>query len=518
MGLLALPAYAQIDGAQIDSAQTDSFSEFDLTDDVLIDDVDVQNQSKFSEYLSGEIGFVGAYGGFARRNNQFLDVDMDAPWSWGRFYASYGGVRYEYTVIQELDEEFVATADRPREKFLKVDAETTDWRETFVQLNLGRAITLSAGRQRNAWGQFELFSPAALMQPLTSNIISFIPNKVDLLHAQDQVKLSMFPSSKSEIQFYDIENIRTDEAGDEATALLLTPRLLTTKTNILPHGDEQKKYTEQKAVRLLFYPSWGVLGFTRHEGVNGLNPLLRAPVGNNDDNDLVASTYPNDDETYLFYPKGKLSAIEIAVTSNRYTWRLEHAKIETYDAPGILGNITLFTEEGSAFTAPKIDAFNEAVKDTSRGNPFVGTPIFPATRTLSGIGVKYDGPVWTISVDAFAISSYKPDTHAGRRIEDTYAALEDEAEQPDEIDFGEFPLISAYRSAGDENQHYYGYALGLVGVGFGIGGVYSYKITDDLSVAGSLGFVDVSGFEAEEGYRTKDSDIPTLQISVRWQF
>ncbi len=527
---LAVPLYAQEnnvdiidDASQLDSqldAEIDSELNFDtrlLSGDALEQQ---DNSATISNYIFGEVGYINAVTDFARRQSSFINVGVDAPWSWGRFYANYGGVEYKLTAEQELREGLTPNAERPKEIHIKLNVEDNDWRETFLQLNITSGMTLTVGRQRNSWGQFELFSPAALMQPLTANIISFIPSKVDLLHAQDQIKLAIFPNSKTEIQFYDMENIRTDKASDIGVAGILTPRELGAmiKGRPLAMGDEQKQHTQQKAVRLLFYPSWGTLGFTRHEGVNGLNPYLHAPVGQSEDGDVVASVFDNRDDSYLFYAKGKLSAIELAVPVNRLTWRFEHSIIETLDSPANTGNIALKTEESNRFTQSKIDEFINAVNDTSRGGQLTGTPLFTATRTLTGIGVTYNGPVWTSSINAFFIGPYKPTSHAGRRINAAYDALEEESEDKRENDFGQFPLISAYRFAGDENQHRYGYALGVLGVGFGVGALYSYNVTDDFSLAGSLGYVDISGFDFDEEYEVKRSRLPTVQASIRWQF
>ncbi len=497
-----------------------------------------EKEFQLSDYLFGEVGFVSAAGGFAQRQSEFIDLGVDAQWDWGRFYANYGGVSYQVKVTQELDSDLEVRADRPREIEIEVRETDRDWREAFVQFNLGSAITVTAGRQRNAWGQFELFSPATLMQPFTANLISFIPSKVDLLHAQDQVKVAIFPTSKSEIQFYDMENIRTDKVADRSEAAILTPILgeFAEQGKILPLGDEQKQNTNQKAVRLLFYPSWGVLGFTRQEGVFG-TPVLRAPVNcsnytnedavydcnnsnnANDDINFISSVYDNDEETYLFFAKSTLTAVELAVSLNNVTLRAETATLKTLATPDFLGNVQLATESDKVFSGDNVATFFNAISDTSRNSQLHGTPLFPATITINTTGITYYAPVWTLSLDIIWFGDLTPTTQAGRDIRASYMALEEESEFPDDgRNFNFFPLISAYRSAGEDNQHYYGGALGVVGVGFGIGAVYNYRVNDDLSIGTSLGWVDISVFEQDTGYSTKDPENPTLQLGVRWQF
>ncbi|MCH9853877.1 MAG: hypothetical protein K0U45_10305 [Alphaproteobacteria bacterium] len=512
-------------------AQEYDFENFSFEPDILTNlSEPEENKKPLTDYLFGEIGFVGAWGGFAQRQSEFIDVGADIQWDWGRFYANYGGVSYQVKVTQELAEDLQVRDDRPREVEIKVSETDRDWREAFVQLNLGSAITVTAGRQRNAWGQFELFSPATLMQPFTANLISFIPSKVDLLHAQDQVKIAIFPTSRSEIQFYDMENIRTDKVADRSESDILTPEFgeLADAGKTLPLGDAQKQNTTQKAVRLLFYPSWGVLGFTRQEGVSSV-ATLRAPVdkGNYNDEDgeeanegtnIISSVYDNDQETYLFFPKSTLNAIELAVSLKNVTLRAETATLETLATPDFLGNIGLVTEEDEVFSDDNITNFFNAIGDKSRGSQLENTPLFPATLTISTAGITYYAPVWTISLDIIWFGGIEPTTDAGREIRASYIELENESEFPNDQDFDYFPLISAYRTAGDDDRHYYGGALGVVGVGFGIGAIYNYRVNDDLSIGASIGWVDISVFEEDTGYSTKDPENPTLQFGVRWQF
>ncbi|MCH9844497.1 MAG: hypothetical protein K0U39_03225, partial [Alphaproteobacteria bacterium] len=349
-------------------------------------------------------------------------------------------------------------------------------------------------------------------------------------HAQDQVKIAIFPTSKSEIQFYDMENIRTDRLADKSESDILTPEFgdLAEQGKTLPLGDEQKQHTNQKAVRLLFYPSWGVLGFTRQEGVSSV-ATLRAPVdkGNYNDEDgeeesddinIISSVYDNDQETYLFFPKSKLTAVELAVSLKNVTLRAETATLETLATPDFLGNIGLVTEEDKFFSDNNVTNFFNAIGDKSRGSQLEGTPLFPASFTISTAGVTYYAPVWTFSLDIIWIGDVKPTTDAGREIRASYRALEEESEFPDDRDFNYFPLISAYRTAGEDDRHYYGGAFGVVGVGFGIGAIYNYRVNDDLSIGTSIGWVDISVFEDDTGYSTKNPENPTLQLGVRWQF
>ena len=529
-------------------AQEYDFDNFSFEPDILTNLSPPQKKEwQISDYLFGEIGFISASGGFAQRQSEFIDVGTDIQWDWGRFYANYGGVSYQVNVTQELDSDLEERDDRPREIEIKVRETDRDWREAFVQLNLGSAITVTAGRQRNAWGQFELLSPATLMQPFTANLISFIPSKLDLLHAQDQVKIAIFPTSKSEIQFYEMENIRTDRLADKSESDILTPAFgdFADEGKSLPLGDAQKQNTNQKAVRLLFYPSWGVLGFTRQEGVFG-TPVLRAPVNcfnydyaddgggeddetpdydcnnaNNasDDVNFISSIYDNDEETYIFFAKSKLTAVELAVSFKNFTLRAETATLETLATPDFLGNVQLAAASDKVFSDENVTNFFNAIGDTSRGSQLQGTPLFPATLTINTAGITYYAPIWTFSLDIIQFDNITPTTEAGRKIRASYMALEEESEFPDDgIDINFFPLISAYRTAGDDDSHYYGGAFGVVGVGFGIGAIYNYRVNDDLSIGASIGWVDISVFEEDTGYSTKDPENPTLQFGVRWQF
>ncbi len=516
-------------------------------DDLLITDADDSGGSNlnFTDYITGEFGLInGGNAGVSKRSTVY-NIGVDIPWDWGRIYATYGGVEFDLKITQELRESIrndpnQDTSDLPLERSITTSTKDVGLREAFVQLNLGSSVTVEAGRQRNPWGQFELLSPATIMLPFNANFTSIVPNKLDLLYAQDQVAVKIFPTSKVEIGLYTIDGLSTDSSSDENAQLWLQPsnrldenyQLVSIGENEeFDFGFKEEYEKNQSAIRLVFYPDWGTIGFTYHQGYNAFVPLLRTPITAGDTDperdqpiqNVVASAYLDEENSYLYYAEGTNTAMEISIPTGRFIWRLETSIVDSYSGVDQFGgNIYLIAGDvENGFSPDLVNNFLTLAQEGDPNDPITGTALFKSRTNTSAFGFIYQGNEWVFNLTAIMLGTPEPTTERGKQMLELYKQLKAEtANNEDDSSFGAVPLINGFRSRGDEDQHRYGFALGAVGVGFGIGAIYGYKITEDISINSSVGFASLNlNSTSDSDYENKDEfGGLTTQLSLTWRF
>ena len=184
-------------------------------DDDLLVELDEGSRLAIRDYIVGEFAIINASNAGVERRSVIYNVGVEIPWDWGKFFATYGGVDYNLTIQQKKRAFFAddpSVRDLPEKREIKITADDTDLREALLQVKLGNHATLYAGRIRNSWGLFEVFTPSLIVLPLTANVTSLLPNKIDFVQGQDQVQLSIFPTGNFEVQFIAMDQIRSDPA------------------------------------------------------------------------------------------------------------------------------------------------------------------------------------------------------------------------------------------------------------------------------------------------------------------
>ena len=404
------------------------------------------------------------------------------------FFATYGGVDYNLTIQQK--KRVFAPANLPEKREIKISADDTDLREALLQLKLGNHATLYAGRIRNSWGLFEVFTPSLIVLPLTANVTSLLPNKIDFVQGQDQVQLSIFPTGNLEIQLIAMDQIRSDAALEASFQrwinLGLDPVFNRTEEEqnvkfrklgkkIAGEGDYD---TTRQAMRLLYFAGWGKLGFTYFKGASGTEPLLHTNIGylgrtdigtglpDADNPEMRNIPFDEVDRNYLFYPEASMISFEIEVpTSPKWTWRFENATIDSVSGLGFLGSINLRTAPGTRFNDADKNEFLNAIgagiegsaKNVKRDPLLQGTALYKSTRQITGLGFVYTGAVWNFNLTLLNIGETKARGAQAERIVKAYNILEKQSDSTDNNDTSfTLPLFTVLRTRGDENQHKYG--------------------------------------------------------------
>ncbi len=529
----------------------DSFS-FD-EDSVLLgeDAAQTKSSSNLAQYFIGELGYNTASNPSSERTGRVFNVGLDVPTNWGRVYLSYGATQSQLTLRQKLNDglEGDPNLELDETRTIEIETDESDFKDAFVQTNLGNIASISAGRQRNAWGQFELFSPSATMLPKNSTITSLVPSKLDFLYPQDQTVLSIFPTSKMEMQFFTMSDVRTDPTLDEAYETWLAPSNNSDKDFINSdfnsenlfdeNGNKSQQSQMQTAFRMLLYPNWGTFGITYHKGINADAPVLHAPVryikppviaNQVPLPQTIGSDYRDEEETFIFYPEGGLVSFELSIPVGAWVWRYEYAQIDSIAGLGFNGNINLSSSTGRPADGNLLggnnrngfangDAFIDALNDEDRDPLLRGTSLYHATTDVQTIGFLYEGRKWTTNVMLLSKQSPKPKNAADQEIVRLYEALEQEQEGPPNDTETEAPIISTFRTAGDEDQHRFGFNVGVVGSGTGYSFIYRYNITESINVALSVGEVDLSnGQSSDRYYQAAEEGGITTQFTFGWYF
>ncbi len=505
-------------------------------DDLLVTNADTSSGGgSFSDYIVGEFGLIRATNGAINRASTIYNVGVNVPFGFGKFYATYGGVESEISTTQTLRDGVAKSDGLPSEKIITTKTSVTELRDAFIQFDIGAYITLAAGRLRNAWGQFELFSPALSLQPVNVNSTSLFPSKLDAIQPQDQIKLSIFPTSRIELSLYSMSSFRRDLTAEENARNLISPY----------HDDYNNKQRitldfqdpdnpKQSATRLAFYPNWGVMAFTRHKGYNASVPLLRTPVKfnnaiNNDDAlgnadvfgyvdkvGYIETVYQNDTESYLYYPEGELKAFEISVPIGKWTFRYEVAEIESISGlDGTNGYLSIYAYD--VLTKASVDEFIAASNAPTRDEELRGTTLFKSKTTTTAAGLQYKGSDWSFDVSVLRLDDPEPLNEDGKRLVAAFQTLENQQEQETGGSFGNFPLVNGFRKSGDEDQHTYGFSMAVLERGAGALGIYSYNFTEDLSLGIAAGYVQVSAANSGDVYETTFQGLG-VQVSTGWRF
>ncbi len=519
----------------ISDVQAQDFADFEGGDDLLISADEVSSGSSFTDYLIGEFGVARATAGAIERESTIYNIGVNVPFGFGKFYATYGGVESTITTTQTLAANKFNQDELPEERVIKTKTSETDLRDAFVQFNVGPYVTVSAGRLRNAWGQFELFSPALLLQPVNPNSTSLFPNKLDSIQPQDQVAVSIFPTSRIELSLYSMSSLRRDTSSEQNARNLISPY----RDNYADKGRATLNFEEitdpkQSATRLAYYPDWGVMAFTNHKGYDASIPLLRTPVVFNslfDNSDTfgaddfgyldtlgyIETVYKNDSESYFYYPEGELTAFEISVPTGKWTWRLEVAEIESVKGlDGSNGYMSLYAFD--VFTAASVTEFLDASYAPTRNEKIRGTTLYESKTTTTAAGFQYSGAEWSFDVSILIFGEAEPLTADGARLVAAYKALE--AQEQDETggSFGDFPLVNGFRKAGDEDQHTFGFTFGALAAGAGAAGIYSYNLTEDFSIGVSVGYVQTDTTASSGDTYETDNQGAGIQVSTAWRF
>ena len=369
------------------------------------------------------------------------------------------------------------------EQTITIAESAFDVRDAFLQFDLPGAMEFTLGRRRLSWGQFDLFSPINLALPLTPQSAEPVIDKISSLVAQDQVGLAWFPGERMEIQAYQFYGVHLDplierilelqqENGDE----LYSP----TGASLPSPTKEPNDFTDhdQTGGRILFYPGWGILGFTYLDGVDTLSfgeDLAKAELVNG-----ATDVYNVINNTDL--PEAESFGFELAIPAGNWTWKFEYLQQESFtDISGVVGGEFITRMIGTPpepFT-PSGQAFYNAVFNAdmrSGGAADVGKLYVPVERTLIAFGADVETDNWRLNLMILGIDQ-SFDTKDEELLKLGDAAFGTSAsDRESQV----APTINIARYLGGDKQRETGFLAGFLGTYFGASFYYTSTIGDNF--------------------------------------
>ena len=454
--------------------------------------VSAPGSSTTALYQALQIGYDTAFAGESGRfyfsglgSNTDLDLDLVLKDSTkqNRNFACGGTPIRDQATCTEL-------SGLEDERTITIAESAFDVRDAFVQFDLPGALEFTLGRRRLSWGQFDLFSPVNLALPLTPQSAEPVIDKISSLVAQDQVGLAWFPGERLEVQAFQFYGVHLDplierilelqqENGDE---------LYDTNGNRMTSPTkEPNDFTDhdQNGGRILFYPGWGIIGFTFLDGVDTLSfgeDLAKAELVNG-----ATDVYNVINNTDL--PEAESFGFELAIPAGNWTWKFEYLQQESFtDISGVIGGS--FAGQFPAITCPP-SAPPDCVEIPARDNPGAafykaaladtrgaekGNLYVPVTRTLIGLGADVETDNWRLNLMILGIDqSYDADDEELLKLGDA-AFGTSASDRESQV----APTINIARYLGGDKQRETGFLAGFLGTYFGASFYYTSTIGDNF--------------------------------------
>ncbi len=423
------------------------------------------------EDFSGQLGFSRVAGDI-QRESQFFDLNYNVGPEWLRL--GLRGRVSKTSITYTLKLRNTLGGIHQTEPFTLSNTLTdsqSEFAEAYLQSRLG-PLLLRVGKQTIVLGQFDLFSPIDFALPLRSGASGGGNlSKVDNRLPQNAASLAWFVLPWMELQYHYFPKLEVDPFLEQIFLSQKT-QLSYTSASTSPTGFEAKQTDiriqkpspekEQQTVsRLLFYPSWGVFGFTYYKGydtndVKNVGTLNRLSNG---------TDYVDFHEIHPQVVARETRGFEMAVRSGKWTWKLEVTR-----SPSLQDIGGFFDRQYSVVASdPRRDEFLDWVRTQNDNKLYL-----EVEETLGAFGVDAEPGRWRINLAIYAFSEkYAPGQERGRELDDAVFG-----EQSTTGSVVVFPSLNVSRYVGKDQEAFWGVALGIVNAGQG-GIVYFNQLVFD---------------------------------------
>jgi len=492
---------------------------------IVIEERDSAGGRAWSDNFFGEAGFTAAAGSSHQRSFASVEVGYD-----GRFAGDRGRIYLSAIAGQsdiELDLELKQSAqdnnrgDAPQEITLEEDDSDVDLSDAYIQYAAGDFV-LTAGRARVSWGQFNLVSPVNLALPVTPQSNEASVRKVNLLVPQDQASFSWFPHERVEVQGYHFFSTNIDSLVEEVTRKRGSDRMVSwgdimdgmgTMGEVgmdAPTDRRDLTRHSHNAMRLMFYPDWGTMGFTWHEGRKALAFSSNLATLHRPDGTDINSNTNNvfNVRRHVDFPEADNFGFEVAIPAGQWTWKFEMLYQETeVDLEGY--SIAMGPSPTGLLAA--YETYFDAIIDDNAGKLYI-----PVDRYIFGIGAESDRDDWRFDFNLFAIDD-RFDSQGQRLID-----LEKAAGFDTDRDTLVFPAVSVARYLGGDKSREAGVLAGFLGAYFGVSAYYTSTIGDDFrwtaGVEAASSLRDQFLSEREDRYELADDLSAGFRVSAIYNF
>ena len=270
--------------------------------------------------------------------------------------------------------------------------------------------------------------------------------------------------------------------------------------------------SRQKAFRLMYYPSWGTLGFSYFDGYNASFPFDDIKIKREDADGGSYQHYVEDVTTTL--AEMTAFSFEMAIPVGRATYKLEYS---------LQKNMTSLPFNRAYWDISDLES-NEQQREQKEyidalNNDNQSSLSLPAINDVLAMGVTANFTRWYINFVLFYINERFADE------EKDLAALAERAdtgEDDDGYDGPIFPGLVLSYSFDPEKKSEAGLAAGIIGNGQGLALFYK-KATDSFVYGGALQMIEYFFTEnvessLDKGYKRKDDTVLGILLSLTYKF
>lgn len=371
--------------------------------------------------------------------------------------------------------------------------------DSFVSYDIGSFATISGGKKRIVWGQFEPFSPTNMAFPINISITNPSYSKLNGAIGQEFIGLEIYPSSNVKIENYIIPRYSFDrltssylKRGNSYHEATPNGDNIEYSIQNFRNGQSEEVDDPGYASRIGFYPEWGTVAFSFAKGYDSIfkiNKTTIRPLLNQDGSEYSFGAdnfaFNEGDNYYTLNSRPTLSeqkmyGFELAIPVDKATFKFEVASFDKFyelsygnsqvlsralngydSAPGFSGN----------FTAAK-NLANWAYKENN------GKLYFPYKQILSAAGFDLKLDRWMINAAILYRYNY---------IESKYQKHLDFAKEAfpnlneDNIP-RVFPMLNVARYLGERKSALLGVGAGVIGNGTGVGVYFSKDFFEAFSI------------------------------------
>ena len=466
------------------------------------------SSNSFSEFWKksgkGTIGTTRVVGPGTNRGYSFLDLRLDHTFSTDTKAVLAGIVEFADVAVDiELEPTDQGRSQGMTEEIkrdYKYDATDVRPQELYIKQELFEIAGLSYGFQKVVLGQFEPFSPSNFAMPWNLSSLAVGLNKTENTLPQEAAILDLYPTGQTQLSLYYFPRLTYDKLVAEELETILTKETGENPTLNLPKGSD----AAQKMVRLIFYPSWGTIGFTYYDGYHSSFPAQIAKIRQRAG---ATPTYYEKYDTSWTFAKNEMYSVEMAIPVGRFTYKIEYARhTDLYD----------ISSRGYNADTPEGNELLDAILSTNQNSINL-----PFDREIAAIGFTANLEKWYINLMVMRMGErYEGNAKRLKDLEEK--AKESAGENDDDQGPPVMPGLVVSRYLDSEKQSELGLAGGIIGPGFG-GMLFYKKQTDSFTYGG--GFQAISYFSNDsienslpEGYELADDMTVGLTFNISYSF
>ncbi len=462
-------------------------------------------ESKFYEFLTKNVS-----GGLGYGQNQGTDESK-------RSYAyAELGLKYTYNDWLHLNLSGIAESIRikilqkkvnnyssviqPDKRIAKYNKDQIRLVDAYFKADIGEYFSLSAGKKKIVWGQFEPFSPNNFAMPLNMSSTGSTFSKVIGTLSQRHLSLSYYPNNRVTFEGYFFPEITSDAVLDEEFSSDETYYKGNDSFSDIdrrPKGSDEHQF----GARLMFYPDWGIVGFTYFKGYDSNFPM--------EQNKLALDSTKYYVEGGNGYSKNNLIGFEIAIPNDNWTYLFELSKYKKEtELEGFYLNNTTAKEISNRYSSEYNKYFNW-VKNKNNNKLWV-----PIDSYIAAIGADVKWENWKLKFGLYFLK----DIYSGSAKEGFDLSKENGSLEEEELEI--YPTFSLLR---EYSTSKWGLAGGILGNGIGILTYYEKTFFEDLAFTVGLNYIeyysdDTLGDTDNEGASYESESSFGLLTGVRYQF